>query len=111
MGFKIATLFWGRAYGKTHFLVELCRLDPDAVLVTFTRREAQRIVNTYGLNPWQVMAVQDVRDGVRTRRHGRTHLVVDNLDLMLSELLGAPVSAITASKDSLRLVPEPKERP
>lgn len=107
---KIASLFWPRRAGKTSFLVELCRLDPNAVLVTFTRREAQRIINTYQLNPWQVLAVHDVRDGLQGRRSPRIHLLVDNLDLMLSELFGAPVSAITASKEDFRFVPEPEER-
>lgn len=102
---------WSRGFGKTSRLAEICRRDKNAVFVTYSRSEAQRVSKDFNLPRDQVIAVHDLREGLQKRCHGETFLVVDNMDLMFNMLFGCHVGAFSTNRESIVVRREPDIHP
>lgn len=95
-----------RAGGKTHALLEWMRAAPEGehrIAVCFSGQEAMRLLReNRDLESWQFVGWNEVfpYDGaawsaVLYGRGGRIVLGIDNLDLILSNLLGWHVGTVT----------------
>lgn len=82
-----------RQSGRTTAAVKLVLADPDAVLVVATTEQGRLLERNEPAMAGRWLSLAQLQ--TRTSRDHRRRLVVDDLDLMLPELLGAPVVAVT----------------
>lgn len=83
--------------GKTHAAVEWVKEDPGVRVMVVASHDAKVWVRRrFGLGKDQVFTVGEVSGG-RLRGLGKRGLVVDNADMVLSELLGHFVEAVTVT--------------
>ena len=84
-----------RQGGKTHMMLEQMRLNPNSAMVCITRNEADRLAKENpDIESWRFVTPDEARRGARF--DGRAipnpfSLYVDNLDMVLSHLLGRRV--------------------
>lgn len=91
----------GRKTGKTSSLIEWLRLEPNGVIVCHSEQERQRILKKIKEMPWgneikdnQVISASSSREKLAGRN---VVVAVDNVDIVLSWLLGAEIQRATAT--------------
>ena len=99
-----------RGGGKTTMMLAWLRTHPTGVLVTFSEGEAHRLRQMCkwadkDFDKGRIMVAD--RGCLRGREVGP--VAVDNLDLVLESLLGAPVYVATATKAEGREIDQPRD--
>jgi hypothetical protein len=96
-----------RRRGKTTILVAWAIANNSFILVA-DYRERERLIKTYknaGLRPEQVITPLDTRRG---KHHGAAvtyEVAIDNLELVISQLVGMPVNLISTSTEPVEMDP------
>lgn len=99
-----------RQSGKTTTLIKWMQAAPEGehrVLVSHSHERAMQLLRRYvreepsGLESWQFVALDEVLSAQnRARgRSGRVIFAVDDLDLVISRLLGAEVGAVSLTSE------------
>lgn len=86
-----------RQTGKTFMLMDWLHNTLNGVVVVHSFQERDRLARDYPFLADRIYSIDSVIDG---RLRGRRNLVVgiDNLDLILPYLIGAPIGPVTATE-------------
>jgi hypothetical protein len=103
----VKVILLGRREGKTKAMLDWMRAAPDGehrVCVAHSSEEAMRLLRENpDLESWQFVGPNEITkgawSGVLFGRGGRMVLGIDNLDLLLSRLVGWEVGAVSITPD------------
>lgn len=104
-----------RAGGKTHTMLQALISNPNALLVTHSETEATRLrreldrMEDLEHPPYaRIVSAEKSRDWLRGRNQPPVDLLVDNLDLVLGNYLGAMPIEATMTNHVTVDTPKPK---
>lgn len=80
----------GRCAGKTHDLVMAALDDPQSIIMVISASERDRIHRLYGFPLHRI-----VTPGMQTTRGRDCNLYIDNAEMVLETLFGAPIAGVT----------------
>lgn len=100
-------LLMNKGKGKTSIILNRMHNDPHSVMICHTQEEARRVWEesySWGINVLEYQFIPAFK--ARNELQGRTvsNLYVDNIELVLSVLLGNPVDVVTADNDFTRVI-------
>lgn len=89
-----------RGAGKTTEAVRLVK-EKNGLLLCSNRREAERLREVHGLKADQCMAWEEAKErGLLVGRANRpSPVVIDNVDIILTSMLGTKVDWVTITSD------------
>jgi hypothetical protein len=89
-----------RRGGKTVWLMNRMRADPNGIIVCITEQEVQRLMHEYPDIPiGRFISVDEILHGKLQGLHPEPNLYVDNADIILESYLRAHVSYISVTEE------------
>lgn len=89
----------GRGLGKTTFMIEWLKQEPNRILLTFSHAEENRLKRLY---PELATRIVDWRSYQRRYMHGNglKEIAIDNVDLVLEEQFRQRISQVTFTEEA-----------